>query len=87
MTRLPKRPADELELETLTFMLMLGVTPNTKAFARRIGRWHPSKDVRAVRGAVKQLWDDLPPEQRRHTGEALYDEVIAPVRAGREERQ
>lgn len=87
MTRLPKYPADELELETLTFMLILGVTPNTKAFARRIGRWHPNKDVRAVRGAVKRLWDGLRPEQRGYSGEALYDEVIAPVRARREERQ
>jgi hypothetical protein len=83
MTRLPKRPADEVELETLSFMLMLGVSPNTKAFARRIGRWHPNKDVRAVRGPVKKLWDGLRPEQREYSGEALYDEVIAPVRAGR----
>lgn len=87
MRRLPKRPADELELETLSFMLMLGVSPNTKAFAGRISRWHPNKDVRAIRGAVKKLWDGLRPEQRGYSGEVLYDEVIAPVRAEREGQQ
>lgn len=87
MTRLPKRPADEVELETLSFMLMLGVSPNTKAFARRISLWHPNKDVRAVREAVKKLWGGLRREQRGYSGEALYDEVIAPVRAEREGQQ